>query len=85
MSKTFNSEEKAKLTHLINEGCGVLGEIEVLRGGLNDTIKALAEEFEIKPTVLKKAVNVAYKSNFHQAEEEYDLLETILETVGRKQ
>jgi len=85
MSKTFNSEEKAKLTHLVNEGCGVLGEIEVLRGGLTDTIKAIAEEMDVKPAVLKKAINTAYKSNFHQAQEDYDLLETILETVGRTQ
>jgi transposase-like protein len=81
--KIFTPEEKAKLTSLINEGVGVLGEIEVLNGGLNDTIKAIAEEMEIKPAILKKAVKTAYKSNFQIARDDYDLLETILETVGR--
>lgn len=81
--KVFTPEEKAKLVSLINEGIGVLGEIEVLNGGLNDTIKAIADEMEIKPSILKKAVKTAYKSNFHVARDDYDLLETILETVGR--
>lgn len=81
--KVFNSEEKAKLNSLITEGIGVLGEIEVMNGGLNDTIKAIADEMEIKPSILKKAIKTAYKSNFHIAKDDYDLLETILETVGR--
>ena len=38
--KVFNTEEKAKLTQLINEGMQVMHEVEALNGGLNDTIKA---------------------------------------------
>ena len=53
-SKTFNAEQKAKLTQIINEGMQVMHEIETLNGGLSDTIKAVAEEMEIKPGVLKK-------------------------------
>ena len=46
-SKMFNAEQKAKLNQLVNEGIGILTEIEDLTGGLNDTIKAVAEEMEI--------------------------------------
>ena len=74
---------KKKLEHLFKEGISIMSEVEVLNEGLADTIKAVAEEFEIKPTVLKKAVRVAYKVNFQQASDDYDVLETILETVGR--
>lgn len=81
--KIFNTEEKAKLVSLFNEGIGTLGEIEVLNGGLNDTIKAIAEELEIKPSVLKKAIKTAYKSSYHQAQDEHSLFENIMETVGR--
>jgi DNA-binding MarR family transcriptional regulator len=81
--KIFNTEEKAKLNSIVTEGIGILGEIEVLNGGLNDTIKAIAEELEIKPSILKKAIKTAYKSNFHVTKDDYDLLETILDTVGR--
>ncbi len=52
--KVFSSEEKAKLTQLVNEGLTVMQEVDDLNDGLNDTIKAIAEEMQIKPTVLKK-------------------------------
>lgn len=81
--KVFNADQKAKLKHLINEGIAVKSEIETLNGGLNDTVKAIAEELDIKPSVLKKAINTAYKSNFHQATEEFELLENILVSTGR--
>ena len=52
-TKTFNGEQKLKLTQIINEGMAVMHEIDTLQGGLTDTIKAIAEELEIKPAVLK--------------------------------
>ena len=79
----FNPDQKKKLEQLFKEGISVMSEVEVLNEGLADTIKAIAEEMEIKPSILKKAVRTAYKVNFQQASEDYDLLETILETVGR--
>jgi len=82
-NKVFNPAEKAKLIHLVNEGIRVMDEVEMLNGGLSDTVKAIAEEMDIKPGVLKKAIKVAFKSNFHQATDEYELLENILDAVGR--
>lgn len=82
-TKVFNPEEKAKLVTLVNEGISVLSEIDILNGGLKDTVKAIAEEMEIKPSVLNKAIKTAFKSSFHQATTDYELLENILETVGR--
>lgn len=83
MSKVFNAEEKLKLTQLINEGLAVTLEIETLQGGLNDTIKAIAEELEVKPSVLKKAIKVAHKSKLGETNKENEELNTILETVGK--
>jgi len=81
--KTFNGEQKLKLTQIINEGMQVTHEIETLQGGLNDTIKAIAEELEIKPAVLKKAIRLAHKAEFGREKQDHELLETILETVGK--
>ena len=81
--KIFSGEQKLKLTQIINEGMTVMHEIETLTGGLNDTIKAVAEEMEIKPAVLKKAIKVAHKAEFGKAKQDHELLETILETVGK--
>jgi hypothetical protein len=81
--KTFTGEQKLKLTQIINEGMQITHEIETLTGGLNDTIKAVAEELEIKPAVLKKAIKLAHKAEFGKAKQDHELLETILETVGK--
>ena len=83
--RVFNQEEKTKLTQIINEGLSVLNEIETLNGGLSDTIKAIAEELDIKPSILKKAVKTAYKSTLTQTNQDHEDLNTILETVGRTQ
>ena len=82
-TKTFNGDQKIKLTQIINEGMAVMHEIDTLQGGLTDTIKAIAEELEIKPAVLKKAIRVAHKAEFGKAKQDHELLETILETVGK--
>jgi hypothetical protein len=81
--KTFNGDQKIKLVQIINEGMQVMHEIDTLQGGLNDTIKAIAEELEIKPAVLKKAIKLAHKAEFGKAKQDHELLETILETVGK--
>jgi len=81
--RVFNQDEKVKLTQLINQGLSTLNEIETLTGGLNDTVKAIAEEMEIKPSVLKRAIKTAYKSTLTQTNEDHEELVTILETVGR--
>jgi hypothetical protein len=82
-NKTFNGDQKLKLTQIINEGMAVMHEIDTLQGGLTDTIKAIAEELEIKPAVLKKAIKVAHKAEFGKTKQDQELLETILETVGK--
>lgn len=81
--RNFTAEQKAKLTQLINEGMQVMHEVETLNGGLADTVKAIAEEMEIKPAVLKKAIKIAHKAEFGKAQQDHELLETILTTVGK--
>ena len=44
MTTQFDSAQKAKLTQIINEGMGVMSEVEALNEGLSDTVKAIAEE-----------------------------------------
>jgi hypothetical protein len=82
-TRTFNAEQTKKLNQIINEGIQVTTEIETLTGGLNDTIKAVAEELEIKPGVLKKAIKLAHKSEFGREQQDHELLEQILVTVGK--
>ena len=82
-SRMFSGEQKAKLTQIINEGVAVLQEVEDLTAGLNDTVKAIAEEMEIKPAILKKAIKIAQKSRLTDTNADHEELNTILETVGK--
>ena len=82
-SRVFTAEQKAKLTQIINEGMQVMHEIETLNGGLTDTIKAVAEEMEITPAMLKKAIRIAHKAEFGKEQQDHELLEQILTTVGK--
>jgi transposase-like protein len=82
-SRMFSGEQKNKLTQLFNEGVAVMQEVEDLTAGLSDTIKAVAEELEIKPGVLKKALKTAQKSRFGEQNADHETLRDILETVGR--
>lgn len=82
-TRNFSAEQKAKLTQMVNEGMQVMHEIETLNGGLSDTIKAVAEELEIKPNILKKAIRLAHKAEFGKEQQDHALLENILITVGK--
>ena len=82
-SKTFTAEQTNKLNQVINEGMQVMHEIETLNDGLNDTVKAIAEELEIKPAILKKAIKIAHKAGLTQQNKDHEDLNTILETVGK--
>jgi hypothetical protein len=80
---TFSGDQKLKLKQLMQEGMQVLHEIDTLTEGLNETIKAIAEECNIKPSILKKAVKIAHKSEFGQTQRDHSVLETILEATGK--
>ena len=82
-NRSFNGEAKIKLTQLINEGMQVLQEVEDLNTGLNETIKSIAEELEIKPATLKKAIKIAHKAKLGETNRDHEDLNTILETVGK--
>ena len=82
-NKTFNQEEITRLKKLITEGDQVLHEVDALNTGLRETVKAIAEEMELKPGVINKAIRIAHKASWTDEYDKFDELETILETVGR--
>ena len=81
--RNFNDSEKQKLIQIIREGSTVLGEIDDLRSGLRDTVKAIAEEMEIKPAMINKAISVAHKDNYKNLTDDLDTLESILVAAGK--
>ena len=82
-TRMYGPEEKAKLERLITEGSTVLREIEDLREGLKETVKAVAEELDIKPSIINKAITIAHKDNWKDHEDEWNEIEMILGVTKR--
>ena len=85
MPKMYGPEEKAKLERLINEGSNVLREVEDLNEGLKETVKAVAEELQIKPSIINKAIKIAHKGDFAAHDEDWREVEAILDITKRLQ
>lgn len=83
MSRMYGPEEQAKLERLITEGSNVMREIEDLQEGLKETVKAVAEELQVKPSIINKAIKIAHKDNWKSHEEEWDEIEMILGVTKR--
>jgi hypothetical protein len=81
--RTYGAEEKAKLERLVNEGITVLQEIEDLQQGLKETVKAVAEELNVKPALINRAIKIAQKGDWERVADEFDDLETLVVTVGK--
>lgn len=80
--RVYGPEEKAKLERLVKEGVSVLQEIDDLQGSLKDTIKAVAEELNVKPALINKAIRVAMKRDWTKHQDAFEDLETIVSTLG---
>ena len=81
--RVYGPDEKQKLERLVNEGAQVMQEVEDLNTGLKDTVKAVAEELNIKPTLINKAIKIAQKGDWAAHADAFDDLETLVVTVGK--
>lgn len=82
-ARMYGPEEKAKLEKLIAEGSTVLREIEDLQEGLKDTVKSVAEELNVKPSVINKAIKIAHKGDWQAYNEDWEEVEAILDITKR--
>lgn len=81
--RSYGAEEKAKLERLIAEGSTVLREVEDLSEGLKETVKAVAEELQIKPSVINRAIKIAHKGDWKAHNEDWAEIEAILDITKR--
>jgi len=80
----FSPEEKAKIKKLFAEGIQIMSEVAALNEGLGDTIKSIAEELDMKPATLKKAIKIAYKNEFEKEQNSFTEVEEVLEVAGHR-
>lgn len=79
----LSQDDKTRLTQFMDQGVKVMQEVQDLNDGLKDTAKNLAEELNVKPATLMKALRVAFKANIEEEKEKVDQVEDILQASGR--
>lgn len=85
---SLSSADKVRLKNLIDEGVQTMTDVAALKEGLKETIEGIADELEIKKSVLNKALQVAYKNSQNkdkltETREELDEVEQVLMAAGR--
>lgn len=85
---SLSTADKQRLKTLMDEGVQTLTDIAALKDGLKETIETIADELEIKKSVLNKALMVAFKTSQNkdkltESKEELDEVEQILMAAGR--
>lgn len=80
--RVYGAEEKAKLERPVKEGVTVLQEIEEPQGGLKETVKAVAEELNVKPALINKAIKIAKNRDWDRVADAHEDLETLIATLG---
>ena len=83
-NQTLSANDKARLNQFMDAGMKTFQEIQDLRDGLKDTAKTIAEELDIKPAVLMKALRMAFKASINEEKEAFEDAEEILEVTGRR-
>lgn len=81
--RQFTEAERNKLKELVTEGIQIKTEVQTLNEGLRDTVSAIAEELDIKAAVLNRAIRTAAKAELEKKRDEFEELESILESIGR--
>jgi hypothetical protein len=83
MSTTLTAEDAKKLKRVIDEGLKITQEVEDLKGGFREVVKAVAEELNLKPAAISKAIRAAHKASLEADKEAVNEVEEILAAVGR--
>lgn len=84
---SLTDDQKEKISDMLEAGEKVLEEVDTLKDGLKDAVKNLAEELDVKPSVINKAIRLSYKNRnsnaIEEAQSEMTDVEVILNAGGR--
>lgn len=73
----LSPENISRLKQLIRDGVSVLTEMEDLKLGLSETVKAIAEELECKPSQINNLIKIHKKGSMEDKREQWDELEDL--------
>lgn len=78
----LSPDDKKRLDDTMDAGLRIKQEVADLNGGLKDTVKAVAEELNVKPALIMKAISVAFKGKQAEEKEANDTVQDILDVTG---
>lgn len=78
----LSPENIVRLKQLVADGVQVLQEVEDLKEGLSETVKAIAEELEVKPGQLNKLIKACQKGDMNDRRDAFDELEELYKAGG---
>lgn len=78
----LSPENVARLKQLIKDGVEVNQEIEDLRIGLSETVKAVSEELEVKPAIINKLIKDIQKNKVNDRREDFETFEELYKAAG---
>lgn len=81
INRTFTNEEQQEIRKTITEAIRIQQEIDDLKGGLRDAVKAKAEMLCISPKLLNSAIKAKYKENLQDAKDHVDDVEELLKVA----
>lgn len=82
---SLTQEDIARVKELLKHGIAVETETRLLREGLSESVKDVADQLEIKPAQLNRAIKIAYKDSLNEEKEKLDEIEFLLQTLNKKQ
>lgn len=78
----LSPENVARLKQLVKDGVQVMQECEDLKQGLSETIKAVAEELEVKPAIVNRLIKDIQKNKMNDRREDHETLEELYKAAG---
>lgn len=88
--RNFNSDEINKIKNIVEEGVTTKGKIKDLQESLNDTVKMICQDLndgiknkeqKVKPSMIKKMINIKFKDSLEDEKDKLKEVETILDLV----
>jgi hypothetical protein len=78
----ISEHQKTRIREFIKQGSTIKLEIQDQQEALKDLGKTIGEEIDVKPALLLKALNIAFKNKADDERENFTTVEEILAVAG---
>jgi hypothetical protein len=78
----ISPENTARLKQLVKDGVSLLQECEDLKQGLSETVRAVADELEVKPAIINRLIKDVQKNKMNDRRDDHEILEELYKIAG---